>query len=298
MNASTDQPAWMLDKARARAAFERAAATYDQAAVLQREVAGRLLERLDLIRLRPTRIVDVGCGTGYCTRALARRYRGAEVVGIDIAHAMLRRARGAGPWWQRVLGARTRYACGDAECLPVADAAVDMVISNLMLQWCDPARVFAEFHRVLRPGGVLMFTSFGPDTLTELRAAWRAADAGIHVHAFVDMHDVGDALLRAGLAEPVMDVERLTLTYADAIEVMRDLKHIGAHNTAHGRARGLTGKRQLARVREAYAARASDGRVPATFEVVYGHAWAPPQVAPARDAGVVPLASIGRGRRP
>jgi malonyl-CoA O-methyltransferase len=288
----------MLDKARARAAFERAAATYDQAAVLQREVAGRLVERLDLIRLQPTRIVDVGCGTGYCTRALAQRYRGAEVVGIDIAHAMLRRAHGAGSWWQRVRGGRTRYACGDAESLPLPDAVADMIISNLMLQWCDPARVFAEFRRVLRPGGVLMFTSFGPDTLTELRAAWRAADTGIHVHAFLDMHDVGDALLRAGLAEPVMDVERLTLTYADAIEVMRDLKHIGAHNTALGRARGLTGKRHLARVREAYAARARDGRVPATFEVVYGHAWAPPQAAPARDAGVVPLASIGRGRRP
>lgn len=288
----------MLDKARARAAFERAAATYDHAAVLQREVAERLLERLDLIRLRPARIVDVGCGTGYCTRALARRYRDAAVVGIDIAQAMLRRARGGGPWWQRVLGRRTRYACGDAESLPVADAAADMIISNLMLQWCDPARVFAEFRRVLRPGGVLMFTSFGPDTLTELRAAWRAADAGVHVHAFLDMHDLGDALVQSGLAEPVMDVERITLTYADALEVMRDLKHIGAHNTAHGRARGLTGKRQLARVRDAYAARGRDGRVPATFEVVYGHAWASPQAAPVRDGGVVPLASIGRGRRP
>lgn len=297
MNASTDQSAWLLDKACARAAFERAAATYDQAAVLQREVAERLLERLDLIRLKPARILDIGCGTGYCTRALARRYAGAEVVGIDIAHAMLRRARRAESWWQRLRGTRTRYAGGDAESLPVADAAADMVISNLMLQWCDLARVFAEIRRVLRPGGVLMFTSFGPDTLSELRAAWRAADAGVHVHAFLDMHDVGDALLHAGLADPVMDVERITLRYADALDVMRDLKHIGAHNTARGRARGLTGKQRLARVRAAYAAHARDGRVPATFEVVYGHAWAPLQRAPARDAGIVPVASIGRGWR-
>lgn len=293
MNASADQSAWLLDKARARAAFERAAATYDQAAVLQREVAERLLERLDLIALKPGRVLDIGCGTGYCTRALARRYADAEVVGIDIAHAMLRRARRAAPWWQRLRGTRMRYAGGDAESLPVADAAADMVISNLMLQWCDPVRVFAEIRRVLRPGGVLMFTSFGPDTLTELRAAWRVADAGVHVHAFLDMHDVGDALLQAGLADPVMDVERITLSYADALDVMRDLKHIGAHNTARGRARGLTGKQRLARVRAAYAALARDGRVPATFEVVYGHAW-----APARDAGIVPVASIGRGRRP
>ena len=288
----------MLDKAQARAAFERAAATYDQAAVLQREVAERLLERLDLIRLKPARILDIGCGTGYCTRALARRYRGAEVIGIDIAHAMLHRARRGGSWWQRLPGGRMRYAGGDAESLPVADAAADMVISNLMLQWCEPVRVFAEIRRVLRPGGVFMFTSFGPDTLTELRAAWRVADAGVHVHAFLDMHDVGDALVHAGLADPVMDVERLTLSYADALEVMRDLKHIGAHNTARGRARGLTGKQRLARVRAAYAAQARDGRVPATFEVVYGHAWAPPQSAPARDAGIVPVATSGRGRRP
>ncbi len=290
-----NQPAeWMLDKARARAAFERAAATYDQAAVLQRAVAERLLERLELIRLQPARVLDVGCGTGYCTRALARRYRHAEIIGLDIALNMVRRARTALPWWRRWASGAWRFACADAEALPLAAQSLDMIVSNLTLQWCDVARVFAEFRRVLRPGGVLFFTSFGPDTLKELRAAWRAVDARMHVHAFLDMHDVGDAMVRAGLADPVLDVEHLTLTYGDVTEVMRELKRVGAHNATHGRARGLTGRRQFARLRASYPPQAADGRVPATYEVVYGHAWAP---SPAAGGGGVPVAHIGRRPR-
>lgn len=291
-----------LDKRSVRAAFQRAAASYDSAAVLQREVADRLIERLDLIKIEPYRVLDVGSGTGYCTRALASRYRRAQVLGVDIAPAMTveaaRRSR-------RVLlpghGRRPRYVCCDAERLPVAAHSVDMVISNLALQWCNPDAAFAEFARVLRPGGLLMFTSFGPDTLRELRAAWLTVDNVPHVHDFIDMHDLGDALVRARLAEPVMDVERLTVTYARVLDVLRDLKAIGAHNAAQARTPGLTGKRRFGAFRAAYEAMAvPDGRIPVSYEVIHGHAWAPSrQVEGERRAGTpiaVPLTRLGRGR--
>lgn len=282
--------AYALDKPRLRRQFARAAATYDGAAVLQREIADRLLARLEVVKQVPRVVLDAGCGTGYGTRALARRYRRARVVGLDIAWPMTRRARRAAGWF----GPR-RYVCGDVETLPVAPGSVDLLVSNLTLQWCAPDVAFAEFMRVLRPGGLLMFTSFGPDTLRELRDAWRAADDGVHVHAFLDMHDVGDALIRAGFADPVMDVERFTLTYRHVRDLLADLKHIGSRNAAQGRARGLTGKARFARFKSAYQALARDGRIPATYEAVYGHAWSP--LAPRRAAdGAVPVAWIGRRR--
>jgi malonyl-CoA O-methyltransferase len=281
-----------LDKHRVRAAFERATMTYDAAAVLQREIADRLLGRLDLLKHAPTRILDAGCGTGYSTRALARRYPRADVYALDLAHGMTTHARRAGARWWGDWARRERFVCGDAESLPLAAASVDMVYSNLVLQWCDAPVVFAEFLRVLRPGGVLMFSSFGPDTLYELRAAWAAVDAAAHVHAFVDMHDLGDALLHASYAEPVMDAERLTLTYRDVAGVLRDLKAIGAHNAARARSHALTGKQRFARMQAAYEAqRRADGSIPATYEVVYGHAWAPQRavVRPPAGDGVMTL---------
>ncbi len=296
-------PVTILDKRGMRAAFQRAAWSYDSAAVLQREIANRLIERLDLIRYQPGCILDVGSGTGYCTRALARRYPRARVIGVDIAPAMTRVAARQGrrfAWAGR--NARERYVCGDAEALPVAPGSVDMVISNLTLQWCSPDAVFAEIARVLRPGGLLMFTSFGPDTLRELRTAWLSVDDAPHVHDFIDMHDLGDALVRARLAEPVVDMERIVLTYSSVLDVLRDLKAIGAHNVTRNRHPGLTGKRHFAGFRGAYEKMAgADGRIPASFEVVYGHAWAP---APAGDnqrhpdgSVTVALTSFGRSRR-
>lgn len=285
--------AYRLDKRRLRGHFARAARTYDAAAVLQREVADRALARLDAIRHRPRSVLDAGCGTGYALRALARRFKGARVTGVDVAQAMLVEARRQAGWFK----ARP-YVCGDIEALPFPDAGFDMVFSNLALQWCEPERAMGEFLRVLGPGGLLMFTTFGPDTLRELRAAWRAADpGGVHVHAFFDMHDLGDALLRVGFAEPVMDVERFTLTYADVAGVLRDLHGIGAHNAARGATRALTGKRRFARFREAYEQLAQGGRIPATYEVVHGHAWAPTSPNPGDRATVaIPLDQIGRRR--
>lgn len=258
-----------LDKRAARAAFNRAAASYDAAAGLQREVGERLLERLDWIKLRPETILELGCGTGHCTRALEKRYRKVRLIALDLAEAMLLKARRGGRWFHR-----TRYLCGDAERLPVADASVDMVFSNLTLQWCnDLGTTFREFRRVLRPGGVVMFSTFGPDTLNELRAAWAAVDGRSHVNRFLDMHDVGDALLGAGLGEPVMDVDRMRVDYTHVRALMRDLKAIGAHNVTADRPQGLTGRRRMAAVEQAYEPLRRAGCLPASYEVVYGHAW-------------------------
>jgi len=158
--------------------------------------------------------------------------------------------------------------------LPLADASVDVVFSSLMLQWCDPLdSAFAEVRRVLKPEGFFTFSTFGPDTLRELRSAWAEADGYNHVNHFADMHDVGDALVRAGLMEPVLDVDRVQLTYPDVLALMRDLKAIGAHNVTAGRPRALTGRGRLQRMREAYEAFRHDGRLPATYEVIYGAAW-------------------------
>ncbi len=288
-----------LDKRSLRASFERAAASYDEAAVLQRAIADRMLERLDVVRLVPASVLDIGSGTGYVARALMRRYPRAQLHAADLAHAMVRQAR-AHTRWRRWL-ARTpgAFVCADLERLPFADGAFDMIVSNLTLQWCNPATVFAECRRALRPGGLFMFSTFGPDTLNELRAAWHAVDERPHVHGFLDMHDIGDLLVRAGFAEPVMDVERFALTYADVLDVLRDLKRLGAHNAANARARGLTGKATFRRFRQAYETLRVDGRIPATYEAVYGLAWAP-ETAPRRAVNgtvAVPLADIRRPPR-
>lgn len=266
-----------LDKRQVRRSFGRAAATYDQAAVLQREVGTRALERLDLVRISPTVILDAGCGTGFAAPALLRRFPGATVLGLDLALPMLQAARLRVPRWRNWLGAaRQRLVCGDNERLPLRAGAVGMLWSNLAFQWAnDLPRVFSECLRVLQPGGLLTFTTFGPDTLKELRQAFADRDGSVHVNRFVDMHDIGDMLVQAGFADPVMDMEQIVLTYADVESLMRDLKAIGAHNVATGRSRGLTGRGALDELRRRYELLRRDRRLPATFEVVYGHAWKP-----------------------
>ena len=253
----------------ARRSFESAAAAYDQASALQQEVGQRLLQRLDLVKIQPDRILDLGSGTGQCIPDLLARYKKAQVVALDIALPMLWRARKRGRWLRK-----PRCVCADAERLPFADSSFDLVFSNLMLQWCVELEVvFTELQRVLRPGGLLLFTSFGPDTLRELRGSWQQVDGYSHVNAFADMHDVGDALLRTRFADPVMDVERLTVTYADVWKLMRELKQIGAHNVTAGRPRGLTGKARMQRLVGAYEQYRSQGVLPASYEIVNGHAW-------------------------
>ncbi len=263
--------AYALDTGRVRRSFDRAATTYDAAAVLHAEVRGNLLARLDLMKLAPRVAVDAGAGTGHASHALIRRYPKALIIALDSSQRMLQAAARRQTWLRRFA-----RVCADAAHLPLAEGSVDLIVSNLMLQWCDPDAVFAEFRRVLAPHGLVSFTTLGPDTLRELRSAWRAADSRTHVNQFIDMHDIGDALVRAGFASPVLDVERYTLTYPDLRRVAADLKDTGAHNATMGRARGLTGRRRFAAVQVAYEAYRQDGRLPATYEVVFGHAWTPP----------------------
>lgn len=262
-----------IDKRQARLAFSRAAAHYDEVAGLQRETAQRMLDRLDYIRLEPRVVLDVGAGTGAASHALMQRYPMAQIIALDFALPMLQqtRTRGGG-------SAAPDCLCGDAERLPLADRSVDMIFSNATLQWCnDLLGTFREFLRVLRPNGMLLFSTFGPDTLNELRASWAVVDGGSHVSPFMDMHNIGDAMLQAGLAEPVVDVDRFQLTYQDAPSLMRDLKCLGAHNVTRDRRRGLTGKGRLRAMYQAYERFRREGRLPASYEVVYGHAWAPLQ---------------------
>ncbi len=264
-----------------RSAFEKAARTYDDSAFLQQEVVRRLDSRLDLMKLAPQRILDAGCGTGFAFPLLSARYPKADLTGLDLAHAMLAAARARlprpsllGRLGGLLNGHGAPLACADMASLPFAHDSFDMAWSSLALQWLDdPEAVFGEMRRVLRPGGVLLFATFGPDTLRELRAAFAGLDGYGHVNRFVDMHDLGDALVHAGFANPVMEMEYLTLTYGDLKGVLRDLKGIGAHTVLDARREGLMGRREWQDMVERYEAFRREGRLPATFEVIYGHAW-------------------------
>jgi malonyl-CoA O-methyltransferase len=268
-----------LDLREVRRAFGRAATAYEAVAVLQHQVEGLLLERLDLVTTVPAAVLDLGCGTGRGAAAMRRRFAGSEVVAMDMALPMLRQARRHAGWWKPF-----RRVCGDARALPLADRSIDVLFSNLCLQWIeDLPATFAEFRRVLRPGGWLLFSTFGPDTLKELRSSWAAADDAAHVNVFLDMHDVGDALLAAGFRDPMLDVEHFTLTYRDARQLMRELKTIGAGNAHAERPRGLTGKTRMARMLAAYEGfRGADGLLPASYEVVFAQARAPDDSQPRR----------------
>lgn len=265
------QDVYQIDKSRMRQSFHRAARQYDAAAILQRQVREEMLSRLDVVKLAPAVILDAGCGTGHGLRGLLQRFKQAEGIALDIAEGMLARTQTLFPWyrfWQRA----PRLVCGDIESMPLATASVDMVWSNLAVQWCnDLDQVLQEFRRVLKPNGLLMFATLGPDTLKELRAASGADHT--HVSRFIDMHDIGDALTRAGFSAPVLDVMHYTLTYDTVESVMRDLKAIGAHNATAGRAKGLSGKGFLQQLRQGYEAFRRDGTLPATYEVVFVHAW-------------------------
>lgn len=279
----------MVDKRLVRAAFERAAQSYDRVAVLQRTVAERLLDHLAPVRLQPRVVVDLGAGTGICLRPLERRYRNARVIALDIAEAMLKQARGKAPRFF----SRQRFVCADAECLPFGNASVGLLFSNLTLQWCNYLqRAYGEFARVILPGGLLVFSTFGPDTLKELRASFAAVDGHSHVNSFQDLHDVGDGLVASGFCDVVVDAERIMMTYPDVMSLMKDLKVLGAHNVTSGRPRGLTGKQRMQRMTQAYEAYRNAGVLPATYEVVYAHAWLP---EPRQLA--IPVAALHAGRR-
>ncbi len=262
------------EKRLVRRAFDRAAQSYDAAAVLQREVGERMVSRLDYVKVDPGRILDAGSGTGKGKRDLSARFPQAALFELDLAPSMLMQSRPEVPWWKKPFAESPLQVCGDIERLPLKSSSFGMVWSNLALQWCDDLdAALCGFHRVLEVDGLLMFSTFGPDTLKELRSAFSGMDGHVHVNRFIDMHDIGDALIRAGFSNPVLDMENFTLTYSDVKSVMMDLKAIGAHNAMIGRPRGLFGKNAWARVVDSYERMRKDGLLPATFEVVYGHAW-------------------------
>jgi malonyl-CoA O-methyltransferase len=270
MNEPDPRELFSLDRRAVAEAFDRASGSYDAAAALQERVRTELLGRLDELKVSPQTVLDLGAGTGQASRALRRRYPKALTVAVDIAPGMLARAKLQSRWLRRFERVRA-----DAYALPFRDASFELVFSSLMLQWCDDLdAVFGELARVLAPGGLLLFSTFGPGTLAELRESWAAADGQPnHVNHFFDPPAIGSALMHAGLAEPVLDVDRIVMQYPDALALMRELKAIGAHNVTRGRSRGLTSRRRLAAMTAAYETLRRDGKLPATYEVIHASSW-------------------------
>jgi malonyl-CoA O-methyltransferase len=266
-----------LDARQVRRGFARAAAGYDAVAVLQREVAARMLERLDYVKIQPPTVIDLGCGAGASLVALGERYPRARIVGVDVSEAMLRvasRQRSHLRWMLPFLRGpkQASLLVADAQALPLRTGMAGFIWSNLMLHWlADPLAGLREMHRTLEIGGLLMFSTFGPDTLKELRASF--SDGYAHTLPFVDMHDYGDMLIECGFADPVMDAEHLTLTYPTLDALFGELRQSGSTCATRDRRRGLMSRRVWQNACGKYEKQRIGGRLPATFEVVYGHAW-------------------------
>lgn len=297
-----------IDLRRVRALFSHPAAVAESG-FLRREVASRMFERLELIKLAPALVVDAGCGEGADLPVLRQRFGGARLLGIDASNAMLQSAHASQQaaqssvnrllqrWLPRTAasGIAAELACADFARMPLAAQSADLVWSNLALHWHpQPHRVFAEWHRVLRVDGLLMFSCFGPDTFRELRTAWQQADGAPHALPFVDMHDFGDMLVDAGFATPVMDMETITVTYADPLKLLEDVKAWGGNPLATRR-RALLGRAAYRRMLDALeSGRRADGTLPLTFEVVYGHAFRP---APRKTASGESIVRFDRPKR-
>ncbi len=267
-----------------RRRFDAAAATFDRAAVLHEEARSRMLERLTLFGLEPKRVLDIGAATGAGSAALAALYPHAHVVAVDASLPMALHAAAKAPG--------VSVLAGDAHELPIEDHSVDLVFANLLLPWVEPHLVLAEFARVLREDGLALFTSFGPDTLVELRRAWGAVDDRIHVHGFVDMHDLGDLVARAGLSEPVMDVDRIEIRYSSLGALIADLRETGAVNSASGGPTGLTGRKRWQAFEKALRSRSEADGLTVTIELVFGQAWSVGRRAlPAPADGVARIAA-------
>ena len=252
--------------------FNGAAGSYEISARLQKYVGEQLFDRLEFMKIDPGTILDLGAGPGQWARMLEQKFSGARIVQLDVAERMLNISRKNA----KRFFSRQSYVCADADSMPIKDEAIEFVFSNLMLQWSqDTDKLLNEMARVIRPNGLFVFSTLGPDTLRELRESWSAADDQIHVNAFIDMHDLGDALVRSGFSDPVMEVEIVSLSYADLSGLMRDLKGLGARNVNSDRRRTLTGKGRYKLMQQEYEKKKTDGKLPATYEVIYGHAWMP-----------------------
>ena len=244
-----------------RSTFNDAASNYDDNAFLQSEIANRLAEKLKVISIKPQTIIDLGSGTGLLSNKTAEIFPNANLICVDFAQQSL------------LENPQNLKVCANAYELPFASNSVDFIVSNLMMQWCpDLKALFNECFRVLKPESLILFTTFGPDTLKELKRSWSAVDSSAHVNNFIDMHDIGDQMLQSGFQSPIMEMENITLTYEKVLDLMHDLKSIGAQNVG-SRSKALTGKTKFKKMIEMYESYRSDGKLPATYEVIYGHAW-------------------------
>ena len=244
-----------------RNAFNSAASNYNDNAFLQNEIASRLAEKLKVISIKPQTIIDLGSGTGLLSNKTAEIFPNANLICVDFAQQSL------------LKNSQNLKVCANTYELPFASNSVDFIVSNLMMQWCsDLKALFNECFRVLKPEGLILFTTFGPDTLKELKRSWSAVDNSTHVNNFIDMHDIGDQMLQSGFQSPIMEMENITLTYEKALDLMHDLKSIGAQNVGN-RSKALTGKTKFKKMIEMYESYRTDGKLPATYEVIYGHAW-------------------------
>lgn len=244
-----------------KSAFNKASSQYDNHAFLQKEIAARLDSKLEIICANAEVILDLGAGTGLLSQNLLKRFDNSQLICLDFALESLKK------------NPATDKLCADANHLPLANQSVDIVISNLMLQWCpDTKQLFSECYRVLKNDGLLLFSTFGPDTLKELKKSWAVVDNTPHVNTFADMHNIGDQLLQNGFQSPVMEMETLTLTYQTVIDLLTDLKLIGAQ-TVDTRSKSLMGKDRFRSMVKMYESYRINDKLPATYEVIYGHAW-------------------------
>ncbi len=244
-----------------RFAFNKASNNYDDHAFLQKEIAVRLDQKLNAISSKTDIILDLGAGTGLLSQQLTKRFSNSKIICLDFAQQSLKH------------NSSSSKICANANYLPLLNNSVDMITSNLMMQWCpDLNTLFSECFRVLKNNGLFLFSTFGPDTLKELKKSWSIVDDKIHVNTFIDMHNIGDQMLKNGFQNPVMEMETLTLTYQTVIDLLRDLKAIGAQTVAK-RSKPLTGKNKFQLMIKMYDSYKSNGKLPATYEVIYGHAW-------------------------
>jgi malonyl-CoA O-methyltransferase len=266
-----------IDKKRAQASFNKAAASYEDAAVLQKHVLEEMFLRLKLLKINPNVILDLGCGVGNAGPNLKSSYKPHDLIYLDFAYDMLKKAEEKNKdHFLKTFSSKTsqQFICADMEAIPLLENSADMVWSNLSLQWCnDLDHVFTQIAKILTHNGLFIFSTFGPSTLHELRDSLASFSQYSHINQFIDMHDIGDALIRCGFSDPVLDVDVYTLTYTTFKEILYDLKHIGAHNALQGRAKSLTGKGFLYQLERLYEVYRSDEKLPASYEVVYGHAW-------------------------
>jgi len=246
---------------RVRNSFNNASSKYNENAFLQNEIASRLSEKLKVISIKPESIIDLGSGTGFLSEKTANIFPDASLICLDFAQQSL------------IKNTQKLKVCADAYQLPFKSNSIDFVISNLMMQWCpDLKTLFDECHRVLKPQGLILFTTFGPETLKELKRSWSVVDKEAHVNEFIDMHDIGDQMIQSGFQSPIMEMEKLTLTYEKVLDLMKDLKGIGAQSVEN-RSKSLTGKTKFNKMIEMYESYRENGKIPATYEVIYGHAW-------------------------